>query len=69
MEDVFGLMEYLLDRSVQAVVSLTEIAKKEATERLVENLRILQGDLMTMRQICAWVGARLRRPDEQWQRR
>ena len=60
MEDVFGLMEYLLDRSVQAVVSLTEIAKKEATERLVENLRILQGDLMTIRQICAWASARSR---------
>jgi len=63
MRDIFGLMEYLLDRSVQVVVSLAETAKKGEYEKLVENLRILQGDLMTMRQICAWARTRTEEKD------
>ena len=55
MREVFELMEYLLDRSVHSVVNLTEAVKRGETEKLVESLRILQGDLMTMRQICAWM--------------
>jgi len=50
------LLEYLLDREVQAVVNLVEAVKRgEDKEKIIELLRILQGDLMTLRVICAWL--------------
>lgn len=54
------LLEYLLDRVCKAVVDLIDAIKKgEDKERMIEYLRILQGELMTIRQICAWARTRI----------
>lgn len=55
------MLEYLLDREVQAVVSMIEAVKRgEDKEKIIELLRILQGDLMTLRTMCAWLRGRYR---------
>ena len=55
MKETYELLEYLLDREIQAVINLIDAVKRgEDSEKIIELLRILQGDLMTLRQICAW---------------
>ena len=48
------MLEYLLEREVDAVVKLVDAVKRgEDKEKVVELLRILQGDLMTLKSICS----------------
>ena len=61
MREMYDLLEYLLDREVHAVVDLVEAVKRgENREKIIEALRILQGDLMTLRTVCAWMRGRYR---------
>ncbi len=56
MKEIYDLLEYLLDRDVKTITNLISAVKKGIEkEEIVEHLRILQGDLMVLREICAWM--------------
>ena len=56
---MFELMEYMLDEEVQVVNSIIEILKRgeESREKVIEHLRILQGELKALKTMCEWIAS------------
>ena len=65
MADLFDLLEYLVDRSAHNLVDTISLITSSNAEKetVINSLRILQGELMTIRQICGWLKSVDRRLD------